>query len=498
MDTGAPADSVSPARRRGAVPALMLMLALAASAFAAAEPDLALIAARVDAGQFAKAESAIATALARTDIDAGTRAALEFERERMRRIRLDFPLDGQALKARLRRDIADLGDAEFADWDVHGLLESLLIDGERRYFQRAPANLFRLSERARARRARPTALADGPMEHLNAHHREVVDGAVAAHETRAAPRRVRVRQSLSVHADAVPAGETIRAWIPYPRSIAGQQENLHFVGSEPVRHFIAPESALQRTVYLERPALAGKPTVFSIEYEVTVYGRHVRVDEAKVTPTTITPALAPDIAERLPHVVFSAPMRLFSRQIVGSETNPWRIAQRLFAAVDEIPWAGAREYSTITNIGEYALHGGHADCGQQTLLLIALLRLNGIPARWQSGMVYSDGAYSNLHDWGQLYIEPYGWMPMDVTFGRLDSPDPVLAGFYLGGLDAYRLAFNDDWSGEFMPQKTFFRSDTVDSQRGEAEWRGGNLYYDQWDYAFAATVAPGVPAREAR
>jgi hypothetical protein len=24
----------------------------------------------------------------------------------------------------------------------------------------------------------------------------------------------------------------------------------------------------------------------------------------------------------------------------------------------------------------------------------------------------------------------------------------------------------------------------VDSQRGEVEWRGGNLYFDKWDYHF--------------
>ena len=156
---------------------------------------------------------------------------------------------------------------------------------------------------------------------------------------------------------------------------------------------------------------------------------------------------------------------------------------------------GGREYSTIHNISDYALHAGHADCGQQTLLLIALLRLNGIPARWQSGMMFApnDGVsdnYWNLHDWGQLYIAPYGWMPMDVTFGRLDDADPSVAGFYLGGLDGYRVAFNDDYSRAFVPAKTHYRSETVDLQRGEAEWSGGNLYFNQWDYDFVATPQP--------
>jgi transglutaminase-like putative cysteine protease len=75
-------------------------------------------------------------------------------------------------------------------------------------------------------------------------------------------------------------------------------------------------------------------------------------------------------------------------------------------------------YWTIGNISVYALEAGQADCGQQTLLLLALLRLNGIPARWQSGMIFSEGDYSNIHDWGQVYLPPYGWVPLDLTTGR--------------------------------------------------------------------------------
>lgn len=491
------APRVATARRSVCVAALGL--AFTAGAPAAPEPldgRLAGVVAGIDAGQFAQGEATIADLLAQSGLDAPTRRALEFQRERMRRIRLDFTLDANAVKARLRQQIPDLGDAEFAAWDAHGLLERQRIDGRTLYFKRAPANLFRLSAEARARRAVPTPLADGPMETANAHHVEIRDAALASGRNSVAPRRLRVTQSLTVHADAVPAGQTVRAWIPYPRALPGQQEDIRFVASEPARATVAPESALQRTAYLERPARAGQPTRFSVTYELTIYGRYHAIDAAKVVTPTLTPELAPFVAERAPHVVFSESMRLFSRQIVGDEKDPWRVAQKLYAAVDQVPWAGAREYSTISAIGDYALHAGHADCGQQTLLLITLLRLNGIPARWQSGMVWSDGDYSNLHDWGQLYLAPYGWIPMDVTSGRLDSADPAIAGFYLGGQDAYRIAFNDDWGRDFVPPKRHFRSDTVDSQRGEAEWDGGNLYFDQWDYDFGWQVLPVAHGRD--
>ncbi|HEY0334250.1 MAG TPA: transglutaminase-like domain-containing protein [Stenotrophomonas sp.] len=435
-------------------------------------------------------------ALAQPGLTDARRNDYLFQRERMHRMRLDFSLDAEAAKQRLRRTIPDLRDEEFAAWDQAGLLEHLDIDGERRYFNRAPANLFRLSSQAAARQKPGTPPPkDGPYENLNAHHREVMAAASASPDsTSLTPRHVRITQSLTVNADAVPAGETVRAWIPYPRAIAGQQEGIRLLGSEPKGAKIAPESTMQRTAFLERKAVAGQPTKFSVSYELTIYARHFAIDPARVRTAPADAALAPYLAERPPHVVFTPALREFSRQVVGDEKNPYRIARKLFAAVDRIPWGGAREYSTISNISDYAFHAGHADCGQQTLLLMTLLRMNGIPARWQSGWTFSDDAvgYANLHDWGWLYLAPYGWVPMDVTTGALASDEPALRDFYFGGLDAYRIVFNDDYEQPLVPAKQHFRSETVDSQRGEAEWRGGNLYFDQWDYHFDWHVLPAA------
>lgn len=87
---------------------------------------------------------------------------------------------------------------------------------------------------------------------------------------------------------------------------------------------------------------------------------------------------------------------------------------------------------------------------------------------------------------------------MDVTHGRLQDADPAVEWFYLGGLNAYRIAFNDDYSRPFVPPKQHLRSETVDLQRGEIEWSGGNVYFDQWDYAFEWTIVPQPEAALAR
>lgn len=473
----------------------LLLAAPLAVAGTASNPPLTPIIAQIDTGHFQAADTAITAALTQPGLSAETRTALAFQRERMHRILLDFTLSADDVKARVRKEIPDLTDAEFAKWNAAGLFEHQVIDGRTLYFKRSPGNLFRLSPEAVARRAVQTPITDGPMASLNDHQRAIYHAALTEHRSSVLPQRVRMTQTLTVNADAVPAGETVRAWIPYPQAVPGQQEDIRYVGSVPAQHQIAPASTMQRTVYLEKPAVAGQKTVFSVSYELTLLAQYHAIDPDKVTAEKITPAQAPFVAERAPHIVFTDAMRAFSRKVVGDERNPYRIAQKLFAAVDQIPWAGAREYSTISNISDYALHAGHADCGQQTLLLMTLLRLNGIPTRWQSGMVFSnDGTdYSNIHDWGYLYLAPYGWVPMDVTTGRL-HPGPsdvkALEWFYLGGLDNYRIAFNNDFGRHFMPPKQQFRSDDVDSQRGEAEWRGGNLYFNQTDYDFKWQVLP--------
>lgn len=512
MDTLLP---VAPGIRRHVrglrlVASLLALLSAAPLAFAGNGADgkvVAPIIAQIDAGHFKAADTAITGALAQPGLSADTRDALAFQRERMRRILLDFTLSADDVKARVRKPIPDLTDAEFAKWNAAGLFEHQVIDGRMLYFKRAPGNLFRLSPEAVARRAVQTPITDGPMASLNDHQRAIYQAARTEHRSSVLPQRLRMTQTLSVAADAVPAGETVRAWIPYPQAVPGQQEDIRYVASVPAQHRIAPESALQRTVYLEKPAVAGKKTVFSVTYELTLFAQYHAIDADKVQAAAITPELAPYVAERAPHIVFTEAMRQFSREAVGDEKNPYRIAQKLFAAVDRIPWAGAREYSTISNISDYALHAGHADCGQQTLLLMALLRLNGIPARWQSGMVFfgngsGDGSrYSNIHDWGYLYLAPYGWVPMDVTTGRLQpgpGDDKSLEWFYLGGLDNYRIAFNDDFGRRFQPAKRHFRSDDVDSQRGEAEWRGGNVYFDQLDYDFDWQILPAAQGRSGK
>ena len=417
--------------------------------------------------------------------------------ELARRIALDFPHDDAAIRRLLDARIADVTDADIARWSASGALESTLIDGERRWFHRAVGNLLLLAPDAAARAKTPPTSSDGPLYALHPLHARWLQAAGEAARERVVsvdPRRFEITHTLTVDADAVPAGETLRAWLPFPRAIDGVQDTIQLVASTPADAQIAPEDALQRSAYLEATAVAGQPTRFAITYRLRTRTRVAVLDaeRGRALSDAERATLAEHLSERPPHLVFRPELRAFSERVVGDARTPVEIARRLFDAVSAKPWAVAREYSTVENLSLHALRQPHADCGEKAMLLVALLRMNGVPARWQSGWQLSPTDFDTMHDWLQAYLAPWGWVPMDPTHGPLASENNALRHFYFGGLDGFRIAFNDDWGRAFVPAKTHPRSEPVDAQRSEVEWRGENLYFDQWDYDFdwAPATAP--------
>jgi transglutaminase-like putative cysteine protease len=84
-----------------------------------------------------------------------------------------------------------------------------------------------------------------------------------------------------------------------------------------------------------------------------------------------------------------------------------------------------------------------------------------------------------MHDWAEVYFEGVGWVPADVSRGRTTVGE-VLQDFYKTSIDPYRLATNQNINQPLDPPKKFIRSETVDFQMGEVEWKGGNIYNKDW------------------
>ena len=441
-------------------------------------------------GQFKQAAGLLTAAIQDKSLPSPERKRLEFELDRLDRIKEDFPLTKEALFADLKESIKKLSVEEYEQWLTEGRFDYRDIDGTRFYMGDSVRNLYMRYSELNGRRLHPkdTASLDNPrLESIRA----IKQAASSAKTAYVLPKRFRVTMTVTAKADAAPAGETIRAWIPVPRQYPFQGNIELLPTSSPMKHLDDPQSPV-RSAYLEKLVQAGKPTQFKVEYDYTAQAVRFDIKPAEVRPSDPNEPSLREYIREAPHVVFTPELRRLSEQIVGDETNPYWKAKKCYDWIaDNIKYSYAIEYSTIRNISEYCRSKGYGDCGQEALLFIALCRLNGIPARWQSGWNTFPGDKSN-HDWSEIYLAPYGWMPVDpymgiwaMRYAETLKPEQKreVRDFYFGGLDQYRMIANSDHSQTLNPPKRTMRSDDVDFQRGELECGDKNLYFNQFSYS---------------
>lgn len=413
----------------------------------------------------------------------GCSSGYSWEADLHHRLLVDFCKDEKSVLDYIHRYIPNVTEEQIKAWEMTGALELRVIDGEKKYFQNAAPNLFRINDACRAIKLKKDGESLGASEKADMENLpKIIANAPSSKSHLTEPKKLKVRYTLTVKADAVSAGETIRCWLPFPRTDVERQKNVKLLSTSESQYQRSPVECAHSTVYMEKKAEAGKPTVFSEEFEYVSYGSWFNILSQNVKPYDTSSALYKKYtSERDRHMVFTPRLRQLADSLTQGVTNPVIKAQRMFEWVnDNFPWASAREYSTIENIPEYVLENHHGDCGQVSLLFLTLCRICGIPAHFQSGFMMHPDA-EGLHDWGEIYFEGIGWVPVDMSFGiPTYARNANEKWFFLGGIDSWRMIVNSDFGESLYPVKTYPRSETVDFQRGEVEWKGGNLYFDKW------------------
>jgi hypothetical protein len=399
------------------------------------------------------------------------------------RVGLDFSVNEEKVKTQIERLYGPYTAEEKMDWEKRGWLEWRTIDGEKKYFNRAASNLVLLKKFHQIQNKEISKTVEDPEKIFRLKHTEEALNLSEANSDPVLPVSMKITYTLTVHPNVVPDGEKIFCWLPWPKVNHLRQKNLILLGSSNPEYIIAPDTAIHSSIYMEGVSKKDAPTVFQVAYTYTSYAQYYNMRKIKAIPYDITSDIYQKyITEQLPHVCFSDDIKQLTDSITSGETNPASIVKSIYFWFKEnIPWAGALEYSIIPNIPEYVLRNMRGDCGMQDFLFISMLRYKGIPARWQSGwMVPPDN--KNLHDWCEVYFEGAGWVPVDISYDLQRSDNVSVSNFYLSGIDSYRLIVNDGVAGPLHPVKKYLRSEPYDFQRGEVEWNGGNLYFDKWDY----------------
>ncbi len=106
------------------------------------------------------------------------------------------------------------------------------------------------------------------------------------------------------------------------------------------------------------------------------------------------------------------------KEIIGEERNPYYIAKMFFTwVVDNLQY----EYPDLKSRGaSKSLKRLKGDCGEFSAVFVSLCRSQGIPAR----PVTCNWLKGGGHQWGEVYLPPYGWVPVDPTLARRFKYEP--------------------------------------------------------------------------
>jgi len=83
----------------------------------------------------------------------------------------------------------------------------------------------------------------------------------------------------------------------------------------------------------------------------------------------------------------------------------------------------------VSQKASWVLDNRQGVCDELTSLFIAMLRSLGIPAKFISGVAYTESELFpenwGSHGWAEVYFPGYGWVPYDVTYGQFGYIDPT-------------------------------------------------------------------------
>jgi hypothetical protein len=115
-------------------------------------------------------------------------------------------------------------------------------------------------------------------------------------------------------------------------------------------------------------------------------------------------------------------IRKIVEDVVGEETNAYRVMRALY---EHLIANMHYELAGGWNVAPAVLERGSGSCSEYTFSFISLCRSAGLPARYVGSVLrrYDDASIDDVfHRWVEVYLPPYGWVPVDANAGDKDSP----------------------------------------------------------------------------
>jgi hypothetical protein len=286
------------------------------------------------------------------------------------RISHEFSLNEEQVTDKLLKNMGTFSKNEKDSWEAKGWLECRLTDGKKMYFRRAASNLILLRKFHEQKDLWLKETAENPEMIFRLKHTEEAYKLSDKKHDPVLPVNFGITYTITVKPDAVPDGETIRCWMPYPKANQIRQGNIELLGTSSREYIISPDTAIHSTIYMETKAQKGVPAVFRISYRYRSSAQYFNLPSISILPyDRESDIFKKYTSEQLPQISFGKEVRQLADSITGAEENPAEIVRKIYMWFKEnIPWAGALEYSVMPDIPGYVIRNRRGDCGMQTFL----------------------------------------------------------------------------------------------------------------------------------
>lgn len=430
------------------------------------------------------------------------RERLLLEKEILAQMPAEYPYTWESALEELKKTFRDFREDELKEFLLDGAFEWIYLNGQMRIKDDFIANLIKTREELADRVLKESMIA-GKWENFR-----MLDAAVARMKAQDSVRcRFRIRSTVQINSDKEQPEKKVQVQLPLPLEYH-QVKAFRLIESSPVGAKIAPALCDQRTICFEGIYPAGQKFMVEYEFEtemkywdwrqaINARGGAMERNDGRMTMESETAAaesaeisaestaesaetateMAEYLGEQLPHIRFTPYLRALVREVTGEEADPLKKAKLIYDYITtHVMYSFVRSYFTIPQQVTYIASGMKGDCGLQALLFITMCRIAGIPAGWQSGL-YANPRTIGCHDWAEFYIEPYGWLFADCSFGgaAYRAGHPERWEFYFGNLEPYRLPAARGYQKDFCFPKKYLRTDPYDNQRGEAEYENMGL-----------------------
>lgn len=288
--------------------------------------------------------------------------------------------------------------------------------------------------------------------------------------------RIRIRATVKLKDAFFTPGMFVRVHLPVPAACQ-QQSDIRIEKIFPESGMVAPETARQRTICWEETLETNQE--FMVEYSYLHTAKYADAYNGHGIPGTYEF----DVQEQEPHIVFSPYIQALCDELSTGIEDPLMKARAFYDFITlNMKYTFMPSYILLENMAEECAKNYTGDCGIFALLFVTMCRCAGIPAQWQSGLT-AEPDFIGGHDWVRFYIEPYGWIFADPSYGTA----AVRAGkeerrqFYFGNLDPYRMVANSAFQENFTIPKIHWRADPYDNQLGEIESADRGYAFDEYE-----------------